>query len=95
MRTILKFFTQDMAIGDPRNPANDKVTAGYLLSIIGLTNTVSRVFFGYISDKPWVNRLYLYNVALIIAGIGKHVNYRIYMLISTNLVLNGARSRFF
>jgi len=47
-----------------------------LLGIIGITNIIGRVFFGYISDKPCINRLYLYNVTLIVAGIGK---YRIYL----------------
>jgi len=42
-----------------------------LLGIIGVTNIIGRVVFGYISDKPCVNRLYLYNVTLTFAGIGK------------------------
>jgi MCP family monocarboxylic acid transporter-like MFS transporter 14 len=45
--------------------------AGFLLSIVGISNTLSRVVLGYISDKPWVNRLYLYNIALTICGLGK------------------------
>nr|XP_027225383.1 monocarboxylate transporter 14-like [Penaeus vannamei] len=42
----------------------------YLLSVIGISNTVSRILLGYISDQPWVNRLYLYNIALTLCGIG-------------------------
>lgn len=45
--------------------------ASMLLSIIGVANTVGRIILGYISDKPWVNRLWVYNVCLTICGIGK------------------------
>ncbi|CAK1550128.1 unnamed protein product [Leptosia nina] len=41
----------------------------YLISIIGASNLVGRIILGYISDKPWVNRLLAYNVCLTIAGI--------------------------
>ncbi|XP_075992589.1 monocarboxylate transporter 1 [Anticarsia gemmatalis] len=41
----------------------------YLISIIGGSNLVGRIVLGYISDKPWVNRLLAYNVCLTIAGI--------------------------
>ncbi|XP_038222663.1 monocarboxylate transporter 12 [Zerene cesonia] len=41
----------------------------YLISIIGASNLVGRVILGYISDKPWVNRLLAYNICLTIAGI--------------------------
>ncbi|CAH2240594.1 jg21068 [Pararge aegeria aegeria] len=41
----------------------------YLISIIGASNLVGRIVLGYISDKPWVDRLLAYNVCLTIAGI--------------------------
>ncbi|XP_072936960.1 monocarboxylate transporter 12 [Epargyreus clarus] len=41
----------------------------YLLSLIGAANLVGRIILGYISDKPWVNRLLAYNLCLTIAGI--------------------------
>lgn len=34
----------------------------YLLSIIGIANTVGRIILGYVSDKTWVNRLLVYNI---------------------------------
>lgn len=43
----------------------------YLLSIIGIGNTLGRIVLGFISDKPWVNRLQVYNWCLTICGIGK------------------------
>jgi predicted MFS family arabinose efflux permease len=44
--------------------------AVFLLSVIGITNTVGRVISGWIADRPWTNVLHLNNGALIIAGIG-------------------------
>lgn len=44
----------------------------YLISIIGASNLVGRIVLGYISDKPWVNRLLAYNMCLTIAGISKY-----------------------
>lgn len=43
--------------------------ASVLLSIIGIANTVGRIILGYLSDKPWVNRLLVYNMCLTICGI--------------------------
>lgn len=48
-----------------------KQEASYLLSTIGIANTFGRIILGYISDKPWVNRLWVYNVCLSICGAGK------------------------
>lgn len=45
--------------------------ASYLLSIIGIANTLGRIVLGYLSDKPWVNRLAVYNVCLTVCGGGK------------------------
>lgn len=44
-------------------------TASYLLAITGIANTVGRIILGYIADKPWVNRLLVYNVCLTICGL--------------------------
>jgi MFS transporter, MCT family, solute carrier family 16 (monocarboxylic acid transporters), member 14 len=42
-----------------------------LLAVIGIANTVGRIILGYISDKPWVNRLLVYNMCLTICGLCK------------------------
>ncbi|XP_017752869.1 PREDICTED: monocarboxylate transporter 12 [Eufriesea mexicana] len=47
----------------------NKKDASYLLAIIGIANTVGRIILGYVSDKPWVNRLLIYNLCLTICGI--------------------------
>ncbi|XP_058806582.1 monocarboxylate transporter 13 [Phymastichus coffea] len=46
----------------------DKKTASTLLSIIGVANTLGRVLLGYVSDKPWVDRLIVYNCCLTVCG---------------------------
>ncbi|XP_055616398.1 monocarboxylate transporter 12 isoform X2 [Toxorhynchites rutilus septentrionalis] len=43
--------------------------ASYLLGIIGIANTVGRIILGYLSDKPWVNRLLVYNLSLTTCGL--------------------------
>ena len=45
-----------------------KIEGSQLIAIIGIANLVGRVILGYIADKPWVNRLLIYNVCLTIAG---------------------------
>lgn len=47
----------------------DTKQASYLLGIIGIANTVGRIILGYLSDKPWVNRLLVYNLMLTICGV--------------------------
>lgn len=42
-----------------------------LLSAIGMANTVGRIVLGYFSDKPYVNRLLVYNICLTVCGICK------------------------
>lgn len=44
-------------------------SASYLISIIGITNTVGRVVCGYIADLPWVDSLFLNNLCLLVSSI--------------------------
>ncbi|KAH8373871.1 hypothetical protein KR200_010865 [Drosophila serrata] len=46
-----------------------KSEASYLIATIGVANTVGRIVLGYISDKPWVNRLLVYNLCLTACGV--------------------------
>ncbi|ENN77329.1 hypothetical protein YQE_06155, partial [Dendroctonus ponderosae] len=52
----------------------DIKTAGMLISIIGAANTVGRIVLGYISDKPWINRLQVYNWCLTICGAATFIS---------------------
>jgi len=40
-----------------------------LISVVGITNTVGRILFGYLADFKWINRLMLYNTALAVCGV--------------------------
>ena len=44
-------------------------SASFLLSIIGITNTIGRVACGYVADFPQVDSLLLNNICLIISTI--------------------------
>lgn len=48
-----------------------KRDGSYLLATIGIANTFGRIVLGYISDKDWVNRLWVYNFCLAACGISK------------------------
>ncbi|XP_039281070.1 monocarboxylate transporter 13 [Nilaparvata lugens] len=47
----------------------DKNMASMILAVIGMANTVGRIVLGYLSDKTWINRLWVYNTSLAICGI--------------------------
>ena len=44
---------------------------GFIVGSVGISNSICRLILGYLSDKKWMNRLYLYSISLILAGIGK------------------------
>ncbi|XP_044740488.1 uncharacterized protein LOC123301696 isoform X2 [Chrysoperla carnea] len=44
-------------------------SASFLISIIGITNTVGRIACGYFADFPWVNSLLLNNICLVISTV--------------------------
>ncbi|CAL8118738.1 unnamed protein product [Orchesella dallaii] len=72
-------YLVDMAVGnDPDNPIHTMKQAGFLLAIVGIANTISRVILGYLSDKTWMNRLYLYNGALAVCGLSIAVAPHVY-----------------
>lgn len=47
----------------------DSNSASYLLSIIGITNTVGRVVCGYVADFPGVNALLMNNICLVVSTV--------------------------
>lgn len=68
--TLAGFFVPFMFVVD--RAVNQGVTleeATYILPVIGLTNTVGRVFCGWISDRPSLNALTINNGALIVGGL--------------------------
>jgi len=68
--TFLGFFVPFMFLAARAvDMGADKESASFLLSIIGITNTVGRVACGALSDHPKVNVLFVNNVALTVGGI--------------------------
>ncbi|XP_074653250.1 monocarboxylate transporter 12-like [Tubulanus polymorphus] len=47
----------------------DKGQAAFLLSIIGITNTIGRVVIGALSDHPKISALWVHNITLMITGV--------------------------
>jgi hypothetical protein len=47
----------------------DPNSASYLLSIIGITNTIGRVVCGYVADFPNVNALLMNNICLVVSTV--------------------------
>jgi hypothetical protein len=47
----------------------DSNYASYLLSIIGITNTIGRVVCGYVADFPKVNALLMNNICLVVSTV--------------------------
>jgi len=43
--------------------------AAFLLSVIGIANTIGRIILGWLSDRGEINRLYLYNSCLVVCGV--------------------------
>lgn len=58
-------FLTDRAVDEGISEENAK----WLVSAIGISNTIGRVVFGFLADRKGVNRLMLYNTALTICGI--------------------------
>ncbi|XP_067128273.1 LOW QUALITY PROTEIN: monocarboxylate transporter 12-like [Centruroides vittatus] len=46
-----------------------KSDAAFILSIIGITNTLGRMVFGWFADRPRVSSLWVNNVCLLLSGI--------------------------
>ncbi|GIX85193.1 monocarboxylate transporter 9 [Caerostris extrusa] len=65
--------------------------AAFLLSIIGITNTVGRLLFGWIADRPGISALFVNNLSILLTGICVFCLpfCTTYTLIVTNCVLFG------
>jgi len=46
-----------------------KDSASFLISVIGISNTLGRVVSGWLSDFPWVNSLVVTNMAIILSAV--------------------------
>ncbi|OWF36096.1 monocarboxylate transporter 12-like [Mizuhopecten yessoensis] len=63
-----------------------------LISIIGISNTVTRILVGWVSDQPWADCLLINNVALLIGGLITCFvpYYKIYSILAIYSVFFGA-----
>ncbi|CAF1578289.1 unnamed protein product [Adineta steineri] len=88
-------FLTSLGFNVPYNFANDLAKDAKVIDAhrswpimaIGIANCFGRVVIGILGDRKWINRLYLYNIALVIAGasvlfapfcndhIGTHIAY--------------------
>uniref|UniRef100_T1IP78 Major facilitator superfamily (MFS) profile domain-containing protein n=1 Tax=Strigamia maritima TaxID=126957 RepID=T1IP78_STRMM len=50
------------------NNGIDEKSAYYLISIIGILNTIGEIILGYVGDNPWVNTTLLYAIFTAICG---------------------------
>jgi MFS family permease len=48
--------------------------ASFLLSVIGITNTIGRILSGFLADLKWVDSLLLHNVMMIVGGLACILN---------------------
>ncbi|GAB6027761.1 hypothetical protein CHUAL_001998 [Chamberlinius hualienensis] len=68
--TMAGFFIPFVYLADYAiNVEVSKEDAAFLFSVIGIANTVGRVFSGWVSDRPNVNALFITNVALTTGGL--------------------------
>ncbi|XP_061169910.1 monocarboxylate transporter 12-like [Saccostrea echinata] len=47
----------------------EKSQGATLIAIIGVSNTISRLVVGFVTDQPWANSLVINNLALVIGGV--------------------------
>lgn len=68
--TMMGFYVPFMFLVDRALKSGlDKITAVWLVSSIGIANTIGRVLCGIISSLPGVNALFVTNAALTIGGL--------------------------
>lgn len=53
-----------------RDSGMSKPNAAFLLSAAGISNTVARLFFGWLAARSFANSSYIYGTAIIICGLG-------------------------
>lgn len=58
---FLPDFAKDLNIGSSE--------AAFLISIIGISNTVTRILVGFVTDQPWADALLINYISLIIGGV--------------------------
>lgn len=81
---FLPDFAKDLNIGSKE--------AAFLISIIGISNTVTRILVGLITDQPWADALLINYISLILGGVTTFLVpfYTGYALLAAYAVVFGA-----
>ncbi|KAJ8307941.1 hypothetical protein KUTeg_014510 [Tegillarca granosa] len=81
-------FLPDLA-KDLNISSND---AAFLISMIGISNTLSRILVGFVSDQPWADCLLINNISLIIGGMATFFVpfYKEYYILATYGIVFGS-----
>lgn len=67
--TMMGFFVPFLFIADRAlNGGMDKQTASFIISVLGISNTIARILCGLLSSFN-INALYLNNIAITVGGI--------------------------
>ncbi|XP_042218311.1 monocarboxylate transporter 14-like isoform X2 [Homarus americanus] len=67
---MLGFYTPFVYLPDAAiEKGVDPEYATFLISLIGITNTIGRVLSGLIADLPWVSPLWVNNICIILSGV--------------------------
>ncbi|KAL0275611.1 UNVERIFIED_CONTAM: hypothetical protein PYX00_003413 [Menopon gallinae] len=67
--TLFGFFVPFMFLTDRATTAMDRAEAVWLISTIGITNTVGRILCGVFSSFPRIDALLINNLALTVGGV--------------------------
>ena len=65
----------------------DRSEASFLISVIGISSIVGKIALGYLSDRPYINRLYLYNLCIVVCGLSKSTLAQISLQLSHHVIL--------
>ena len=53
----------------------NRSNASFLISAIGVFNMTGKICLGYLCDKPWINRPFVYGLSIAVCGISEKVAY--------------------
>lgn len=51
----------------------ERAEASFLISVFGISGIIGRISLGYLSDHILINRLYLYNICVMVCGLSEYM----------------------
>ena len=65
----------------------EKYNASFLISVIGISNIFGQIGLGWISDRHWIKRIYLYSINNAMCGLSESKEEEhIYIFIKNNFL---------